>query len=325
MCVRCNVYYPLVYDRFNDEKKVLFKNSFEFRNKDDHKLFYQYRINQKDLLLGKGYDVLDFIHVPCGICSECLNNKARNWVSRLMLESRLHQFNYFVTLTYDDLFLTSHNLVPDDFTSFMKKFRINLQRDFNYTGLRFYGVGEYGEQFARPHFHIIIFSDIDLSKDFKYYKKNEFGDILYTSDYLSNIWKKGFVTIGDVSPSSCAYVARYTEKKQLLTSKQKDDLIKKGIVPEFSRMSRRPGIAAEFLDLAIDKFLDNEKLVISKGISDMPYYFIKKGKEKELININRDKSNLKLNKAFYMTGLYLGDYLLINDEIKLKNKNKRAL
>lgn len=325
MCVRCNVFYPLVYDKVNNEKRVLFRNAFEFRFKDDYKSFYTYKFNQRDMLLGKGLEVLDFIHVPCGICSECLNNKARNWVSRLMLESRLHKYNYFLTLTYDDMFLTSHNLVPDDFTSFMKKFRMNLQRDFNYFGVRFYGVGEYGEQFARPHFHIILFCDIDLSKDFKYYKKNEFGDIVYTSDYLANIWKKGFVTIGNVSPSSCAYVARYTEKKQLLTSKQKEDLRNKGIVPEFSRMSRRPGIASDFLDLALDKFLDNQKLVISKGVSDMPYYFIKKGKEKELINVNRDKSNNKLNKAFYMTGLYLGDYLLINDEIKLKSKNKRVL
>lgn len=325
MCVRCNVFYPLVYDKHNNEKKVLFKQSFEFVHKDDYNTFYKYKFNTRDRLTAKGLQVLDFIHVPCGICSECLNNKARNWVSRLMLESKLHKYNYFITLTYDDMFLTSHNLVPDDFTNFMKKFRVNLQRDFNYVGVRFYAVGEYGSEFARPHFHIILFSDIDLSSDFKYYKKNEFGDIVYTSEYLANIWKKGFVTIGNVSPSSCAYVARYTEKKQLLSPLQKQNLRDKGIVPEFSRMSRRPGIASDFLDLALDKFLNDEKLVISKGIADMPYYFLKKGKEKELIEINRNKDNLKLNKAFYMTGLYLGDYMLINDEIKLKNKNKRVL
>lgn len=325
MCVKCNTFYPLVYDKHNMQKKVLFKESFTFNHKDDHELFFNYKLKMFSRLPSKGYEILDFIKVPCGICSECLNNKARNWVSRLMLESKLHDYNYFLTLTYDDEFLLSQNLNPNDFSNFMKKLRVKLERDFNYTGLRFYGVGEYGSQFARPHFHIILFSDVDLSSDFKYYKKNEFGDIVYISDYIANIWKKGFITIGNVSPASCAYVARYCEKKQLLTPLQKENLRAKGIVPEFSRMSRRPGIASEFLDLALDKFLNKEKLVISKGVCDMPYYFLKKGKEQELIEIQRDKSNIKLNKAFYMTGLYLGDYLLINDEIKLKNKNKRTL
>ena len=325
MCVRCNIYYPLVYDKINDRKKVLFNNSFEFLFNNDHKSFYEYKFNQRSYLASKGYEVLDFIKVPCGICSECLNNKARNWVSRLMLESKQHKFNYFLTLTYDDKYLTSLNLVPSDLSDFIKKFRVKLERNFNYIGLRFYAVGEYGSNFGRPHFHLIIFSDVDLSSDFKYYKKNEFGDIVYTSDYISNVWKKGFITIGDVSPASCAYVARYTEKKQLLTSYEKKKLKEKGIVPEFSRMSRRPGIASDFLNLAIDKFLNKEKLVISKGVSDMPYYFLKKGKELDLIDIHRDTSNVKLNKSFYLTGLYLGDYLLINDSIKLKNKNKRVL
>lgn len=325
MCVRCNYYYPLVYDNVNEHKKVLFTHYFEFRNKDDYKLFQMYRLNQKMSLRAKNYEVLDFIHVPCGICSECLNSKARNWVSRLMLESKIHKYNYFVTLTYDDKFLKSYNLVPPDLSDFIKKLRVNLSRKYNYNGLRYYGVGEYGSNYARPHFHIILFSDIDLSDDFKYYSKNEFGDIIYTSDYISNIWKKGFITIGDVSPSSCAYVARYSEKKQLLTPKEKEDLRAKGIVPEFSRMSRRPGIASEFLDMAIDKFLNNEKMVISKGVSDMPYYFIKKGKELDLLEVNRDITNVKLNKAFYMTGLCVGDYLLINESAKLKNKNKRVL
>lgn len=325
MCVKCNTYYPLVFDKKNNNKKVLFKDSFTFNCSDDHVLFYKYKLSMRDRLPFQGYEILDFIKVPCGICSECLNNKARNWVSRLMLESKLHKYNYFITLTYNDDNLPYNNmLIPSDLSNFIKKLRTYLDRDFGFNKVRYYGVGEYGEH-ARPHYHMILFSDVDLSTDFKYYSKNEFGDLIYTSSYLENIWNKGFVTIGETSPASCAYVARYCEKKQLLTPYQKDKLKEKGIVPEFSRMSRRPGIASEFLDLALDKFLNNEKMVISKGVADMPYYFLKKGKEKELIDINRDKTNIKLNKAFYMTGLFLGDYLLIQDEIRLKSKNKRTL
>ena len=324
MCVRCNYFYPLIKDKTTQKKKVLFNYPFVIDNKNYYKDFYNYKLNIRSKFTSINTQVIDFINVPCGICSECLNSKARNWVSRLMLESKLHDYNYFITLTYDDEFLKSFNLIPDDLSKFIKSLRQVLKIKYGIDGIRFYGVGEYGHHTARPHFHLILFSDIDLSDDFKFYKNNEFNDPIFTSDFFSNVWKKGFVTIGYVSPASCAYVARYCEKKRLLTSKEKKVLLNNGIVPEFSRMSRRPGIASDFLDLALEKFSNNEKLVISNGISDLPYYFLKKAKESGLIELDRDINHLKLNNAFYFTGLNLGDYLLIQDSLKLKQKNKRA-
>lgn len=325
MC-RSLTYYPLCEDLDTHKQKVLFQYYYHCKDRDSFDIFINRKFNliEKKIIKDKNYKIIKWINVPCGCCDECLNDRARQWAYRILLEASRFKHNYFITLTYDDEFLKSFNLVPEDLSKFIKALRQVLKNKYDVDGLRFYGVGEYGHQTARPHFHLILYSDIDLSSDFKFYKTNEFNDPVFTSDFFSNIWKKGFVTIGYVSPASCAYVARYCEKKQLLTPKKKKELLEFGIVPEFSRMSRRPGIASEFLDLAISKFVSSEKIVISKGVSDLPYYFLKKAKENGLIDIPRDTNHYRLNNVFYYTGLELGDYLLIQDDLKLKQKNKRA-
>ena len=75
--------------------------------------------------------------------------------------------------------------------------------------------GEYGEKFARAHYHACLFNydfeDKELWKDKQ-------GTKLYISETLNKLWKKGFSTIGQVTFDSAAYVARYILKKQ--TGKQ---------------------------------------------------------------------------------------------------------
>lgn len=63
---------------------------------------------------------------------------------------------------------------------------------------------------------------------------------------VGSCWPFGFVHIGDVSFDSAAYVARYCTK--LLTGPKKEWYIERNIEPEFSLMSRRPGIGATWLE-----------------------------------------------------------------------------
>lgn len=51
--------------------------------------------------------------VRCGRCSSCLNAKAKNWVSRLLLEADNHKYNFMVNLTYSDIHLPKLTLVGD--------------------------------------------------------------------------------------------------------------------------------------------------------------------------------------------------------------------
>lgn len=210
----------------------------------------------------------EWIEIPCGQCAECRLNRSRQWADRCMLEAQYHQSNYFVTLTYDNDHIPtnevidpltgeiSHNatLVKKDLSAFMKR----LRRAYEYAGhdnnLRFYGCGEYGSTTFRPHFHVIIFGLV--LDDLQLYKVNFNGDRLYTSAFLNKVWKNGFVVVGDVTWQSAAYTARYIMKKHF----GKDSCFYEdyNIEPEFTLMSRRPGIARDYYDDNKDKLFHDD-------------------------------------------------------------------
>ena len=121
-------------------------------------------------------------------------------------EASLYQDNCFITLTYSDEHLPSDkSLHVDHFQKFMKR----LRKRFG-EGVRYYHCGEYGEKYMRPHYHACLFN-FDFP-DKKIWKENN-GNRLYISESLSELWPFGFVTIGDVTFESAAYVARYIMKK----------------------------------------------------------------------------------------------------------------
>lgn len=202
----------------------------------------------------------DWIQIPCGQCIECRLRRSRQWANRCMLELQYHSSSYFITLTYDNEHLPTNEvvneetgeinynatLVKKDFQDFMKR----LRRAYEYQGhdnkLRFFACGEYGSETKRPHFHVIIFGLELPREDLHLYKRNFNGDLLYNSDLISKCWKKGFSVVGDVTWESCAYVARYIMKKHL--GKDNDFYDRYGIAPEFTLMSRKPGIARQYYD-----------------------------------------------------------------------------
>ena len=86
----------------------------------------------------------------------------------------------------------------------------------------------------------------------------------YESDHISRIWDKGFITIGEVTFESCAYVARYVIKKQKGKG-AKEYYENLGLTPEFVRMSRRPGIAREWYEANKDKIYETDEIFLSDG------------------------------------------------------------
>ena len=97
-------------------------------------------------------DFVKFVNVPCGCCSECLKDRSRQWALRILKEAEQYQNNYFITLTYnDDNLPQDRNLVKSEISDFNKKLKVYLNRKGLESDFRFYGVGEYGSQTARPH------------------------------------------------------------------------------------------------------------------------------------------------------------------------------
>lgn len=181
------------------------------------------------LIKGKRDQILK---VRCGQCIACRLNRAQEWTMRLMDELKSHPQALFLTLTYNEENLPRVNefyatLVKDDVQGFFKRLRKNLKG----VKIRYYLCGEYGGNYGRPHYHAILFF---------------YGDEISQSELeriIENCWNFGYVYIGNVTVHSCAYVAKYCTK--LLTGPKAIVYNERNIIPEFSLMSRRPGIGGE--------------------------------------------------------------------------------
>lgn len=188
---------------------------------------------------------------------------------RCMHEASLHTDNCFITLTYNDENLPEGgSLQLKHYQDFMKR----LRKRFG-SGIRFFHCGEYGEKFSRPHYHACLFNfDFPDKQIFKSGENN-----LYTSKALQELWPHGFSTIGDVTFESAAYVARYITKKitgdkaedhyEILDPRTGELTQRK---PEYTTMSRRPGIGKGWFDKYRTDVYPSDEVVLRGGKSMKP-------------------------------------------------------
>lgn len=100
------------------------------------------------------YDIIpseNIITIKCGKCEECRKEKMLEMKKRLKDELKKHKKAFFLTLTYDDAH--KKNLNKRDIQLFLKRLRKEMK-------LRYFYVGELGEETKRPHYHMIIFGEI---------------------------------------------------------------------------------------------------------------------------------------------------------------------
>lgn len=208
------------------------------------------------------------VTVPCGACTGCISDRARDWAIRCAHEAQMHEHNAFLTLTYDDDHVPHINDDPDapftlrpaDFTNFMKRLRKARNNK-----LRYLQAGEYGS-LGRPHHHALIFG-LNFPDMKRHQKRNDYW--LYTSDELASLWTHGFSSIGTVTVQSGMYVAQYTLKKQ--TPRVHQDRL---AVPEYATMSRRPGLGYSWLHTYGGDIYPEDLVVTSTGNRAKPprYY-----------------------------------------------------
>lgn len=204
------------------------------------------------------------IQIPCGQCVGCRLERSRQWAIRCVHESSLYEQNCFITLTYNDENLNDKStLVKADFQKFMKR----LRKKFG-DNIRFFHCGEYGEKNQRPHYHACIFNFDFPDKELWSIRNNV---RLYRSQILQELWPFGFSTIGDVTFESAAYVARYIMKK-INGDKAKEHY--QGKLPEYTTMSRRPGIGKEWLNKFSSDVYPHDKVVLRNDVICKPpkYY-----------------------------------------------------
>lgn len=192
-----------------------------------------------------------------------------------MHEASLYRASSFVTLTYDDDHLESLSLRYRDFQIFCRRAR----RKFG--PFRFFMAGEYGERQWRPHFHAALFG-VHFSDRYPW-RKSPAGFQLYRSPALEEVWTNGSSEIGDVSLESAGYIARYCVKKVSGDAAKEHysrvdfrtgEIVE--LVPEFSQMSRKPGIGSRWFDrFASDVFPHDRVIVKGQKLRPPRYYYQK--------------------------------------------------
>lgn len=188
----------------------------------------------------------------CGQCLPCRINRRRIWAHRIMLEASQYEDNCFLTLTYGDEHLPSgNNLDPLALTLFLKRLRKFFDTKFG-RKFRYFGVGEYGDQSERPHYHLALFGFPNCQRGRTSPRRN--GSCCEICDSVRSVWGLGNVYLGSLEHQSASYVAGYVTKK--LTAK--DDPRLEGRHPEFARMSNRPGIGAGVMDEVASTILTQE-------------------------------------------------------------------
>lgn len=169
---------------------------------------------------------------PCGSCQACRRNVQRKWVARIGLEWFASFAASWVTLTYDKENLPAGGeLVKAD----LRDFLLTLGR--RETWHRYFAVGEYGNQFGRPHYHLLAFNRVP--------RLTVKGDRIFDSG-IESAWGRGGTYTEDFGASRkpldrIAYLASYVAKKW---TKETPD----GRCPEFAFMSKRPAIGSAALE-----------------------------------------------------------------------------
>lgn len=187
----------------------------------------------------------------------------------------MHKHNYFVTLTYDDENLPhipgpglngpfrEPTLRPEDFVLFMKRLR------HKHPGVRFYQCGEYGDDTLRPHHHAILFNC--QFTDLKSLSSRARGArALYWSKELEDTWQQGMCSVGEVTFQTAAYVAKYVTKK---ITGERAEAHYYGRLPEYSTMSRRPGIARAYWDTYKGDIFPADEVIVNGHPQRPPRYY----------------------------------------------------
>ena len=328
-CVNPSLVY-VFYDKYHDKRFVKFYESVDSDislklAKNIPLSLSKYDKKSGDILHG---DLEKVTFVGCGNCIGCALDHSKVWQNRLLLEDEYSINSYFVTLTYDENHIPSnYQLVREHLDRFIKELRNYFYNNFGYSGIRYYCCGEYGSHTGRPHYHLVLFNLPLFNEDWLFLlkKDNPFeihqvsksinGEPIFDSDLIAKFWSYGFNTISYTNSNVFGYIARYVNKKKVLTKDEKRDLKRLNIQTEFNRMSLKPGIGGLFYELNKDKIISNNGVIFLNGKeiqADRYFYKIldRSGEEEAHEFISNFRINLAgVNKSVIQAKCTYSEYL----------------
>lgn len=250
----------------------------------------------------------DYVEIPCGKCSACLQRKSRDWATRMQLELPYYKTSsdpkqnevWFVTLTYNDknIPVREYTVTDDGFIDsyqdktpiqkFIKRVRkLAMSQHSSDPSFKFkyYCTAELGSKTKRLHYHLILFG-IRLDDVTNVYIDPEYGlrpqgrnnNIYYYSDILESKWSE---YLGNDSHNNPVYdkpygfvtlglVSPHNMKYTAKYSSKSDCL--------WHCQSCKPSLGRRFFDEHFDKLLEDKKIIYhSDSLTlqcPLPRYFI---------------------------------------------------
>lgn len=199
-----------------------------------------------------------------------------------MLEAAQYADNTFVTLTYDEENIPENQSVsPAILSAFVKRHR---KHGFKF---RYFGCGEYGDNTMRPHYHLAMFGHENCRRGITRIRREQ-PICCDVCEAIKRSWGQGQVMLGTLEPKSMAYIAGYVTKKMT----KHDDHRLEGRLPEFARMSLRPGIglgmmhdlASTLLEYKLDEKMIDVPLTLQHGTKQFPLGRYLRRKLREMID-----------------------------------------
>lgn len=206
--------------------------------------------------------------VACRSCDQCIATRRHGWVARAMAEKTDLLHTLCLALTYSDNTQQSRDgafmFAYADVRDFLKRVRSAAARQAKSTKsnivpqIRFLCAGEQGDRFGRCHWHLIIYSDVDITKLGKFLLRG--SHLTEKSDMLTvgkrkrrlnwSIWPHGFVTLQEPDQGGMNYVLSYCLKDQFTVEKSQGSMREakaENFATGLFRMSKRPAIGESFL------------------------------------------------------------------------------
>lgn len=198
----------------------------------------------------------------CRSCDACIAIRRSGWIARAMAEKADWPHALCVALTYNDDTPENRDaaamFVYDDVRAFLKRLLRSCVYKHPGSRVRFICAGEQGDRDNRCHWHLILYSDIDLTTVGTFSK---FGKVVTDrQDLISvgknklrrhwSLWGKGFVTLQEPDEGAMSYVLSYCLKDQFTADKSYGTM-REAHVENFAtglfRMSKRPAIGENWL------------------------------------------------------------------------------
>lgn len=255
--------------------------------------------------------------IPCGQCIGCRIRQREDWTTRIELEARDYPKEkvWFITLTYDDDHVPGmivktgeimrkvqytwkpgekrpesvQILLYEDIQKFLKR----LRKAYN-GKLRYFVAGEYGEQTARPHYHMILYGwePKDLENLYKIHHNG-----YYNSKWLSDLWGMGQIQIAQAVPETYRYVAGYVTKKMYEIDGQKaNTYYELGQTKPFACMSLKPGLGDSYYQKHKEEIWRQGYIQCTNGKqAQIPRYYEKQMEAENPQRLWRIKQNRQKN------------------------------